>query len=122
MAAAWRTGQPEPSERVDTIADGIAIRVPLAEAVARMRSSVDEMLLVDDDALREAMVVAFTGLGVVIEPAGAAGLAAVIANRDRFAGRTVVVPLCGGNVAPAEMERLLRDVVSELREPGEGTT
>jgi threonine dehydratase len=122
MADAWRTGLPEPSEGVDTIADGIAIRVPLAEAVACMRSCVDEMLLVQDDAMRKAMALALVALGVVIEPAGAAGLAGVIANRQRFAGRTVVVPLCGGNVAPPEMERLLAEAAHQVVEPGKGTT
>lgn len=107
MALAWHTGRPEATGPVDTIADGIAIRVPEPGAVARTRAWVDEMLLVDDEAMLEAMGLLVDVHGVVVEPAGAAGLAALLAHRQRFSGRTVVVPLCGGNIDPALIPDLL---------------
>jgi threonine dehydratase len=96
MAEAWRTGEVRASASVNTIADGIAVRVPIAAALADLRALVDDIVLVDDDALITAMRLAFDHLGVVVEPAGVAGLAAAFALRDRFAGATVAVPLCGG--------------------------
>ncbi len=81
---------------VDTIADGIAVRVPVPEAIPRLRALVDDIVLVDDDALRRAADVALRTLGLVLEPAGAAGLAA-IAVHD-IPGETIATVLTGSNV------------------------
>jgi threonine dehydratase len=86
---------------VDTIADGIAVRVPIPYAVSSVRSVVDDVLLVDDDAIRHAMALLDRHLGLTVEPAGAAGLAAVIADPARWRGQRIAVPLCGGNIDPA---------------------
>ena len=74
MAESWRTGKPVSTERVDTIADGIRIRVPVPEAVAWMRQVVDDVVLVEDAALLDGVRLAAEALGLVLEPAGAAGL------------------------------------------------
>jgi threonine dehydratase len=100
MTLAWR-GEAVHAGEVDTIADGIAIRAPVPVAVARLRAWVDEMLLVDDDAILRAMELVLREHGLVVEPAGAAGLAAVLAHRERFRNRTVAVPICGGNIDAA---------------------
>ena len=91
------------TERVDTIADGIAVRVPIPEAVEDMRGVVAEVLLVDDDALVAAMRDAHRALGLVLEPAGAAGLAAIARHPGRFAGQRVATILCGGNLTAAQL-------------------
>jgi threonine dehydratase len=91
------------TERVDTIADGIAVRVPIPEAVEDMRGVVAEVLLVDDDALVAAMRDAHRGLGLVLEPAGAAGLAAIAQHPGRFSGQRVATILCGGNLTTAQL-------------------
>jgi threonine dehydratase len=101
MARAWETGLAEPAGPVSTIADGIAIREPVPVAVARARAWIDEMLLVDDETMHDAIGLVLSELGILLEPAGAAGLAAVLAHPDRFAGRVVAVPLCGGNIDPS---------------------
>ncbi|MBB5956524.1 threonine dehydratase [Saccharothrix tamanrassetensis] len=81
---------------VHTIADGIAVRVPVPEAVPRLRELVDDIVLVDDDAIRNATAVALRTLGLVLEPAGATGLAA-IAVHD-IPGETIATVLTGSNV------------------------
>jgi threonine dehydratase len=81
-----------------TIADGIAVRVPVPEALVQLRGRWDEIVAVGEADIVEGMRLAHAHLGLVVEPAGAAGLAAVAANRARFAGRRVGTILCGGNV------------------------
>ncbi|MCA3131597.1 MAG: threonine/serine dehydratase [Betaproteobacteria bacterium] len=86
-----------------TIADGIAVRVPIPEAVADMHGLVDVVHAVEDEALRDAMRLLHRHAGLVVEPAGAAGLAGVLAARADYAGARVVVPVCGGNVDPSRL-------------------
>lgn len=90
-----------------TIADGIGVRLPIAECVADMRTTIDEALLVRDETILAAMRLAHQHLGLVLEPSGAAGLAAVMEHRARFAGQTVAVVLCGGNLTPEQMRTWL---------------
>jgi threonine dehydratase len=104
MALSLQHGVPESTESVATIADGIAVRVPVPEALTDLSGVVDEVLLVDDQALIVAMQLVFRHHGLVVEPAGVAGLAAVLTLRDRFQGASVVTPLCGGNLT-AEQTR-----------------
>lgn len=93
--------------RVDTIADGIAIRMPIPEAVADMHGRVDDVVLVSDAQIVQAMRLVHEHAGLVLEPSGAAGLAAVLADRERFAGRHVACVLCGGNLTPEDARRWL---------------
>jgi threonine dehydratase/peptide deformylase len=81
----------------DTIADGVAVRVPVPEAVADMHGVVDDVLLVDDATLVEAIDLVRLHLGVELEPAGALGVAALIAFPSRFAGRAIATILTGSN-------------------------
>lgn len=113
MAHGFHSGDALPSARVETIADGIAVRVPIAAALADLRALVDDVVLVDDAALVVAMRLAFDHLGLVIEPAGAAGLAAALTLRDQFAGAVVAVPLCGGNLTQSQA----RDWLFERTQP-----
>ena len=83
---------------VATIADGIAVREPVPYALQCMFGVVDEVLTVSDAELLRAMRLAHEHLGLVVEPAGLAGLAALVAHPSRWAGARVGVPLCGGNV------------------------
>ncbi|MEU4738840.1 pyridoxal-phosphate dependent enzyme [Actinosynnema sp. NPDC023658] len=95
VARAW-AGRPAGDTPIDTIADGIAVRVPVPAAIPRLRALVDDMLLVPDDAIRDAMALARGALGLVLEPAGAIGLAA-IAVAD-VPGESIATVLTGGNV------------------------
>jgi len=91
--------------RTDTIADGIAVRRPIPESVADMRGVVDDVLLVSDAAMREAMRLVLRHEGLVLEPAGAAGIAALFAYPERFRGRRVAAVLTGGNASATGSSR-----------------
>lgn len=97
MERSWRTGTIVLTDTADTIADGIATRVPIPMALNEMALAVDDMVLVDDDAIRDAMKPLYDELGVIIEPSAAAGLAAIIAHRDQLQGQLVATIICGGN-------------------------
>ena len=99
MERSWRSGTVVTTATVETIADGIGVRVPVAEALHDMRPIVDDVLLVDDATTLRAMRLLVHHTGLVVEPSGAVGVAAVLAHRARFADKLVATPLCGGNVS-----------------------
>lgn len=107
MAQSWRRGMPVGTERADTIADGIAVRVPVAAALADLRGLVDDVVEVDDTDIVAAMRLAHRHLGAVVEPAGAAGIAALLAHREAFAGRRVASVVCGGNLGAEQIRHYL---------------
>jgi len=107
MELSWRAGQPTTTDATHTIADGISVRVPIAEALAVMRSAVDEVMLVSDEEIVAAMRALFTDAGLVVEAAGAAGVAAIAKRAGEFAGRRVATPICGGNLTPEQIKRWL---------------
>ena len=105
MARSIAAGSPVTTLEVSTIADGIGVRVPVAEALVDLRGMVDEVRLVSDDAIVEAMRLLWRTHGLVVEPAGAAGLAALVADADAWRDATVATPLCGGNVTDEQAAR-----------------
>lgn len=107
MAHSWRTGRPVTTEATDTIADGIAVRQPVPEALDDLREVVDDLVLVDDSALIEAMRLVFETLGLVVEPAGVAGVAAAQVYGAAFRGGVIATPLCGSNLTDEQVRRWL---------------
>jgi threonine dehydratase len=107
MFMSWRAGKPVSTPSIDTIADGIAVRIPVPEALEIMRSTVDDVMLVTDDEIIEAMRWIHRDAGLVVEPAGAAGIAAVAKLRNELAGKQVAVPLTGGNVTDEQLRTWL---------------
>lgn len=103
MLHSWRAGEPV-RRPVTTVADGIAIGSPITESVRWMRKLVDDIVLVEDSALFTAMGTALRRLGVLLEPAGAAGLAAIAAHQ--LPGDRVAVVLTGGNPRPGQLETI----------------
>jgi threonine dehydratase len=103
MIESLRAGRTISHDRIDTIADGIGVRVPVPEALVDLRGVVDELILVPDDGILQAMRLLHRHAGVVAEPSGAAGLAAVVREPARFVGQTVGTVICGGNLTPAQM-------------------
>ena len=83
-----------------SIAEGIAVGTPgrITEAIIRQR--VDDLLLVDEGDIEQAVLMLLEIEKTVVEGAGAAGLAALLKHPDRFAGRKVGLVLCGGNIEP----------------------
>jgi threonine dehydratase len=108
MGLSLRDGNVQSTESMATIADGIGVRVPVPEALDDLDSVVDEILLVEDDAMLEAVRLLFQHHGLVVEPSGAAGLAASIAFQERFRGARIATPLCGGNLTPEQIRTWLK--------------
>ena len=94
----------------DTLAEGIAVKVPGKLTAQVVRALVDDILLVGERDLEHAVSLLLTIEKTVVEGAGAAGLAALLTNPRRFRGRKVGLVLCGGNIDT----RLLANVL--LRE------
>jgi threonine dehydratase len=100
MERSWRSRKIVSAPCAGTIAAGIAVGTPFEEAVTDLTGLIDDVLLVPDSSLITAMRLAHKELGVVLEPAGAAGLAALMDHREQFRGRLVATVLTGGNVGP----------------------
>ncbi|MBK6927760.1 MAG: threonine ammonia-lyase [Comamonadaceae bacterium] len=83
-----------------TIAEGIAVGTPGRITEAIIRARVDDMLLVDEGDIEQAVLMLLEIEKTVVEGAGAAGLAALLKYPERFRGRKVGLVLCGGNIDP----------------------
>jgi threonine dehydratase len=97
-----------------TIAEGIAVRDIGRLPLSILRDLGTEVLVVPEAAVEQAIALLIEGSKLVAEGAGAAGLAAVLSFPDRFAGKTVALPICGGNIdtrtlANTLLRNLLRD-------------
>ena len=102
MRLSFERGRPVQTPSAATIADGIAVREPVPYALECMRGVVDDVVSVTDGDIVRAMRLAHEHLGLVVEPAGAAGLAALLVHGARWRGAVVATPLCGGNVTAAD--------------------
>jgi len=107
MEISWREHRLVETKKVETIADGIAVRVPVAEALDIMRATVDDVMLVSDEQIIEAMRWLHQDTGLVVEPAGAAGVAAIAVRKAEWKGKRVATPLTGGNLTPEQYRRWL---------------
>ncbi len=93
--------------RVDTIADGIAVRAPVPASVADLRDLADDVVQVADESLIEAMRLVHAHAGLVVEPSAVAGLAAILEDRAAFAGQRIATVLTGGNLTAEQMRAWL---------------
>ena len=99
-----------------TIAEGIAVRDVGEPPLAMIRALRAEILVVPERAVEQAIALLVEGAKVVAEGAGAAGVAAVLAFPERFAGRVVGTPVCGGNIDPRILSNvLLRNLLRDGR-------
>jgi threonine dehydratase len=105
MIESWRAKKLIRYPRTDTTADGIAVREPVPEALDDLAEVLDEGILVSEESIAEAMRLLFRVAGLVTEPAGAAGIAALLENPSRFQRRRVAVPICGSNVTTEQMQK-----------------
>jgi threonine dehydratase len=85
---------------VATLAEGIAVKQPGVITREIVRRLVDDVLLVSEGDIEHAIVLLLEIEKTVVEGAGAAGLAALMRHKARFAGRKVGIILCGGNIDP----------------------
>jgi threonine dehydratase len=105
--ASLEAGHPVALSRMSTIADGIAVGCPGAVPFELVSHLVDDFVTVDDAAMARALVATLERGKLVVEPAGAAGLAAVSEHPDAFEAPVVVV-VSGGNVDPLLLLRVIR--------------
>lgn len=99
-------GEPRAIASCDTIADGIAVKRPGDLTLAHVRELVDEIVLVDDETIARAVVLLLERAKLVVEPSGAAGVAAILAGATELEAPVMVV-LSGGNIDPLVMQHLV---------------
>lgn len=100
----------------DTLAEGIAVKEPGALTRLIVEALADDVVLVSERALEQAVSLLLQIEKTVVEGAGAAGLAALLTHKDRFAGRKVGLVLCGGNIDTRLLANvLLRDLARSGR-------
>jgi len=108
MERSFRAGKPVTLDETPvTIADGVATRVPVPEAVAAMLEVADDVLLAGEDSIVSSMQALFRELGIVVEAAGAVTLAAAVAHRERFRGKRILLLIGGGNADESTVKRYL---------------
>ena len=109
MVESWRSRQIIEHPTMNTIADGIGVRIPIPEAVRDMDGTVDDTILVADTSIIAAMKLLHQHLGLVVEPSGAVGIAALLENGEKFHGQTVATIVCGGNLTPQQITQWLSE-------------
>jgi threonine dehydratase len=104
MQQSWQQGAVVQHDRIATFAEGVGVRIPIPEAVDTMRQVVHDMVTVTDDMIMEALRHIHRGLGLVLEPAGAVGVAALL-NQD-IPGSRVGTVLTGSNYTPEVLNQV----------------
>ena len=102
----WRSGALV-EDTTTTFAEGLATRTAFELPQQIMRDLLDDFVLVTEAALRDATRTMIEKTRNLVEPAGAAALAAVLSDPGRFAGRNVALICSGGNISPAQLAALL---------------
>jgi len=107
LARAWHSGELRDYPVGETLADGLAARVPAPDTVAILREVLDDMIEVSEAQLADAIRCFAETLHQMAEGAGAAALAGALQLRRRIAGERVGVVLSGGNINSQELSRIL---------------
>lgn len=107
FSASLQAGRPVALETMTTMADGIAVGRPGELTYPLVRDLVSDIVTVDDDALSRALLLLLERAKLVVEPAGAAGLAAVMEDPTAFPPPVVVV-ISGGNIDPLLLSKVIR--------------
>ena len=108
-ALSFAAGKPVSTNSADTIADGLAVRVPDEAAVAAIRKGAARIVTISEAEIRRAMRIMFTDTHNVAEGAGAAALAAALKERGRLAGKRVALIQSGGNIDRALFAEILTE-------------
>jgi threonine dehydratase len=107
MHDSWKLNRIVEHETAHTIADGIAVRVPIPEAVADMSGIVDDVLLVEESSLKAAMKLLFEEERLIVEPSGAAGIAALLEHPALAQHGRIATILCGSNITQEQIRQWL---------------
>ncbi|MFB6938673.1 threonine ammonia-lyase [Streptomyces chartreusis] len=98
MTRSWHGRRVVTTDSTDTIADGVAGRCPIPAVLDDLLVVADDAVLVQEASIIAGMRMLLDRAGLVVEPSAALGIAALLEDRDRFAGRHVVTIVCGSNV------------------------
>jgi len=109
-ALSFEAGEPVSTNSADTLADGLACRVPVAEALDIILARAERIVQVSEDEIIAAMAHYLTDTHNLAEGAGAAPLAALLQEKEQMAGRKVGLILSGGNADPPLIKRLLAHI------------
>jgi threonine dehydratase len=101
----WQSGALV-EDSTSTFAEGLATRTAFELPQQILRNLLDDFVLVSEDALKDATRLMIEKTRNLVEPAGAAALAAVLSTPERFAGRKVAIVCSGGNISPAQLAGL----------------
>jgi threonine dehydratase len=115
MALSWRQGSVVETDRIETIADGVAGRCPIPEVLDDLLVVLDDVVLVREDSIKAGMRALCEQAGLVVEPSAALGIAAILEQPERFAGRRVTTIVCGSNVGTADFARWVLEPGRERR-------
>ncbi len=107
MVDSWHEKRLIAHETVNTIADGIGVRLPVQEALDDMENLIDDCLLVGEHSIVDAMKMLHLNAGLVVEPAGAVGVSAILENREMFANKPVATIICGSNLTEEQINTWL---------------
>jgi len=98
MTHSWQQRRVVTTDSTDTIADGVAGRRPIPAVLDDLLLVADDAILVQDASIITGMRMLLDHAGLVVEPSTALGIAAILEDRGRFAGRHVATIVCGSNV------------------------
>lgn len=104
---AWHTGDYRPFVATETLADGLAVRIPVEFTLSIMRRLVDDMLLVSEAEICAAIRTYASTIHQMAEGAGAVPLAGALQVADRFAGKRIGLMLTGGNISTDMLARVI---------------
>jgi threonine dehydratase len=113
-ALSFAAGRPISTNSADTIADGLAVRVPDERALALIRQRAARIVTVSEAEIRRAMRILYSDTHNLAEGAGAAALAGALQERARLAGKRVAVVLSGGNIDRALFAEVLAERDADL--------
>ncbi|MCL7424817.1 threonine/serine dehydratase [Streptomyces sp. YS415] len=98
LTRSWHRRRVVTTDSADTIADGVAGRHPIPAVLDDLLLVADDAVLVQETSIIAGMRLLLSHAGLVVEPSAALGIAAILEDRARFAGRHVATVVCGSNV------------------------
>jgi threonine dehydratase len=106
----WKAGELRETESSDTFAEGLATRVAFELPFSIIKDRIDDIVLVSEEEMRQAIVALLDSAHMLAEPSGAAPLAAALKMRSRLRDKTVVLVLTGANITLKQLRAVLAEM------------
>lgn len=110
MWLSLKQGEIAEKERVDTIADGLALKKPGAKPFEIVQKFVDDIVLVTEDEIKKALIFLLERTKLLVEPSGAVSVAAVLAKKYPVKNKKVISILSGGNIDLDKLTEILKEI------------